>query len=65
VKEAVKEVATSIPLAPLAPGEGPIGGKQSPFRNNRNLQLGMMAAALALAGFTVARRGRHVRQSNE
>jgi hypothetical protein len=65
VKEAVKEVATSIPLAPLAPDEENNGGRPSPLRNNRNLQLGMMAAALALAGFTVARRGRLARQLNK
>lgn len=61
MKEAVKEVATAIPLAPLAPGEKPHGGRPSPVRS-RNVQLGLMVAALALAGFTAARRRRPTRR---
>ncbi|EJN11704.1 hypothetical protein PMI42_04988 [Bradyrhizobium sp. YR681] len=64
VKQAVKEVATAIPLAPLAPGERSheqsFGGNTSSARTNRPVQLGLMLAAVGLLGFTVARR-RHQR----
>lgn len=59
VKQAVKEVATTIPLAPLAPGERGHGRNASPIRTNRPVQLGLMLAAIGLAGFTAARRRRH------
>lgn len=59
VKEAVKEVATTIPLAPLAPGERRHGARAWPARTNRSVQLGLMLAAIGLAGFTAARRRRH------
>lgn len=59
VKQAVKEVATTIPLVPLAPGERGHGGKASPTRTNRPVQLGLMLAAIGLLGFTAARRRRH------
>ncbi|RTM11962.1 MAG: phage holin family protein [Bradyrhizobiaceae bacterium] len=59
VKEAVKEVATTIPLAPLAPGERRHGAKAWPARASRPVQLGLMLAAIGLAGFTAARRRRH------
>ncbi|PDT92089.1 hypothetical protein CO669_02135 [Bradyrhizobium sp. Y36] len=59
VKEAVKEVATAIPLAPLAPGEQRHDGRASPARTNRPVQLGLMLAAIGLAGFTAVRRRRH------
>jgi hypothetical protein len=59
VKEAVKEVATAIPLAPLAPGERRHGARALPARTNRPVQLGLMLAAIGLAGFTAARRRRH------
>ncbi|MBR0951651.1 phage holin family protein [Bradyrhizobium canariense] len=67
VKQAVKEVATTIPLAPLAPGEhghkrgheGGHGGSALPARTNRPVQLGLMLAAVGLLGFTAARRRRH------
>ena len=59
VKEAVKEVATAIPLAPLAPGERRDGARVWPVRTNRPVQLGLMLAAIGLAGFTAARRRRH------
>lgn len=59
VKQAVKEVATTIPLVPLAPGERGHGGKISPTRTNRPIQLGLMLAAIGLLGFTAARRRRH------
>lgn len=59
VKQAVKEVATAIPLAPLAPGERAHGGTTSPVRANRPVQLGLMLAAVGLLGFTAARRRRH------
>src|SRR5512139_2538804 len=66
VKEAVKEVATAIPLAPLTAGEERSSSGPSPVRNNRNLQLGLMLAALALLGITATRRRRrHTRQSDE
>jgi hypothetical protein len=58
VKQAVKEVATTIPLAPLAPGERG-HGRAWPIRTNRPVQLGLMLAAIGLAGFTAARRRRH------
>ncbi|MGL9623382.1 phage holin family protein [Bradyrhizobium sp. U531] len=58
VKEAVKEVATAIPLAPLAPGDRRRGARASPARTNRPVQLGLMLAAIGLAGFTAARRRR-------
>jgi MYXO-CTERM domain-containing protein len=63
VKQAVKEVATAIPLAPLAAGERSQershGGKASSARPNRPVQLGVMLAAVGLLGFTAARRRRH------
>jgi len=67
VKEAVKEVATTIPLAPLAPGERGHegrrgqghGGSMWPARSNRPVQLGLMLAAVGLVGLTAARRRRH------
>jgi hypothetical protein len=59
VKQAVKEVATTIPLAPLAPGERSHGGNTRPVRANRPVQLGLMLAAVGLLGFTAARRRRH------
>lgn len=59
VKQAVKEVATTIPLVPLAPGERGHGGNASPMRTNRPVQLGLMLAAIGLLGFTAARRRRH------
>jgi hypothetical protein len=55
VKQAVKEVATSIPLVPLAPGERGHSGNARP---NRPVQLGLMLAALTLVGVTAARRRR-------
>ncbi|WP_339036956.1 phage holin family protein [Bradyrhizobium symbiodeficiens] len=62
VKEAVKEVATAIPLAPLAPGERRHGRPAWPA--NRPVQLGLMLAAVGLAGFTAARRRRHGQRSD-
>ncbi|TPQ32646.1 hypothetical protein C2U70_21015 [Bradyrhizobium guangdongense] len=63
VKEAVKEVATTIPLVPLAPGErGHRNGKTSRAGGNRPVQLGLMLAAVGLLGFTAARRRRHTHQ---
>ncbi|WP_439396367.1 phage holin family protein [Bradyrhizobium sp. PMVTL-01] len=59
VKQAVKEVATTIPLAPLAPGERGRGNRSSPVRTNRPVQLGLMLAAVGLLGVTAARRRRH------
>jgi len=59
VKQAVKEVATTIPLVPLAPGERSHGGRTSSARSNRSVQLGLMLAAVGLLGFTAARRRRH------
>lgn len=63
VREAVKEVATTIPLAPLAPGERGHelghGGSTWPARSNRPVQLGLMLAAVGLVGITAARRRRH------
>ncbi|UFW48676.1 MULTISPECIES: phage holin family protein [Bradyrhizobium] len=59
VKQAVKEVATTIPLAPLAPGERGHGNRSRPVRTNRPVQLGLMLAAVGLLGVTAARRRRH------
>lgn len=59
VKQAVKEVATTIPLVPLAPGERGHGGRTASARSNRPVQLGLMLAAVGLLGFTAARRRRH------
>ncbi len=59
VKEAVKEVATTIPLAPLAPGERGHGSKARSPRINRPVQLGLMLAAVGLVGLSAARRRRH------
>ncbi|WFU42522.1 phage holin family protein [Bradyrhizobium sp. CB82] len=59
VKEAVKEVATTIPLVPLAPGEKGHRNSGSPVRGNRSVQLGLMLAAVGLLGLTAARRRRH------
>jgi hypothetical protein len=53
VTQAVKEVATTIPLAPLAPGEG---GRTWPARGKRPIQLGVMVAAVGLLGLAAARR---------
>lgn len=68
VKEAVKEVATTIPLAPLAPGERGHerghDGKTWPVRSNRPVQLGLMLAAVGLVGLTAARRRRHGHGAN-
>ena len=59
VKEAVKEVATTIPLVPRAPGERDHPGNTFSGRTNRPVQLGLMLAAIGLLGFTAARRRRH------
>lgn len=59
VKQAVKEVATTIPLAPLAPGERNHDSKARSARANRPVQLGLMLAAIGLVGLTAARRRRH------
>ncbi|WP_445217819.1 phage holin family protein [Bradyrhizobium sp. Pa8] len=59
VKQAVKEVATTIPLVPHAPGERGRGGSAVSARTNRPVQLGLMLAAVGLLGFTAARRRRH------
>ncbi|TWB06210.1 phage holin family protein [Bradyrhizobium stylosanthis] len=60
VKEAVKEVATTIPLVPLGPGERDRGRSHArPVRTNRPVQLGLMLAAVGLLGVTAARRRRH------
>lgn len=59
IKQAVKEVAATIPLAPLAPGERPHDGNSRVVRTNRPVQLGLMLAAVGLMGFTAARRRRH------
>ncbi|QPF90955.1 phage holin family protein [Bradyrhizobium commune] len=59
VKQAAKEVATAIPLAPLAPGERDHGGNARSARTNRPVQLGLMLAAIGLLGFAAARRRRH------
>jgi hypothetical protein len=60
VRQAVKEVATTIPLVPLGPDEKPgAGGSGSmakPVRNSRPLQLGLMVAAAGLLGATMVRR---------
>lgn len=59
VQQAVKEVATAIPLVPLGPDENPGAtgrGRSNPVRNSRPLQLGLMVAAAGLLGVTVARR---------
>jgi hypothetical protein len=58
VKEAVKEVATTIPLAPVAPGEKADGGRDWSSPNGRPLQLVLLLAALGLLGLTAARRSR-------
>jgi hypothetical protein len=59
VKKAVKEVATTIPLVPLAPGEKGHRNGGSRARANRSVQLGLMLAAVGLLGLTAARRRRH------
>ncbi|WP_409191860.1 phage holin family protein [Bradyrhizobium sp. RDM4] len=59
VKDAVKEVATTIPLVPLAPGERGNGSKSRSIRTNRPVQLGLMLAAIGVLGLTAARRRRH------
>jgi HAMP domain-containing protein len=59
IKQAVKEVATTIPLVPLAPGERGRGSTAASARTNRPVQLGLMLAAIGLLGFTAARRRRH------
>ncbi|MCK1542845.1 phage holin family protein [Bradyrhizobium sp. 147] len=59
IKQAVKEVATTIPLVPLAPGERGRDSKAWPNRANRPVQLGLMLAAVGLVGLTAARRRRH------
>lgn len=58
VKEAVKEVATTIPLVPLAPGEKGHRNGASPLRGSRSVQLGLMLAAVGVLGLTAARRRR-------
>ena len=59
LKEAVKEVATTIPLAPFAPGEHGRGSKARSLRANRPVQLGLMLAAVGVLGLAAARRSRH------
>jgi putative superfamily III holin-X len=67
VTQAVKEVAMTIPLVPLAPGERHHGSKASnkasskarPVGSKRPVQLGLMLAAAGLVGLTAARRRRH------
>ena len=59
VKQAVKEVATTIPLVPLAPGERSRDGRASPVLAMRPVQLGLMLAAIGLLGVTAARQKRH------
>lgn len=59
VKQAVKEVATTIPLVPRAPGERGYGGRAWPARAKRPVQLGVMLAAAGLLGLAVARRRRN------
>jgi HAMP domain-containing protein len=59
VKQAVREVATTIPLVPRAPGERGHGAKVRPVGANRPVQLGVMMAALGLLGVAAARRRRH------
>ena len=59
VTQAMKEVATTIPLVPLAPGERGQGSNKRQARANRPVQLGLMLAAVGLLGFTAARRRRH------
>ncbi|WP_375311045.1 phage holin family protein [Bradyrhizobium sp. A5] len=60
VQQAVKEVATAIPLVPLGPDENSgstgRGSRSNPVRDSRPLQLGLMVAAAGLLGVTVARR---------
>ena len=58
VGQALKEVATTIPLVPQAPGERGHGGRVRPARANRPEQLGIMIAAVGLLGFAAARRKR-------
>ena len=58
VKQAVKEVATTIPLVPHAPGERGHGSKARSTAANRPVQLGLMLAAVGLVGLTAARRRR-------
>ena len=58
VKQAVKEVATTIPLAPFAPGERGQSKTRS-LRTNRPVQLGLMLAAVGVLGLTAVRRSRH------
>lgn len=68
VKQAVKEVATEIPLVPLGPDDEPgvagIGRGAKMLRNNRQVQLGLMVAAAGLLGVTVARRNRRHHRSS-
>lgn len=64
VKQAMKEVATTIPLVPLAPGERGHGGNTFLARTNRPVQLGLMLAAIGLLGITAARRRRHGHRSD-
>jgi hypothetical protein len=58
VKQAVREVAAALPLAPGAPGDDDHGSTEParPARNNRNLQLGLMLTAAGLLGWTALRR---------
>jgi len=64
IKQAVKEVATTIPLAPLAPGERGPDVTMSPMRTVKPVQLGLMLAALTLVGVTAARRRRPSRKQD-
>jgi len=61
VKDAVKAVATTIPLVPLGPGEKGHSAASS-MRGSRPVQVGLMLAALGLLGFTAARRRRNAHQ---
>lgn len=62
VKEAVREAATAIPLAPLAPWEKSNGNRRA--RHARSLQLGLLLTALGLLGFSAARRSQRSHRSD-
>lgn len=64
--QAVRELATTMPFSPLAPGGGDksLGNKSWRVRGKRPVQVGVMLAAVGLLGLAAARRRRSGQRSD-